>query len=73
MGSEFGLPIITPGAQEAMDIMDRKLQGSQGEVAMGTARWIVGTPPPALILIIRYALETRVRRRNLPTGAGRET
>ena len=33
-----------------MAIMDQKLQSSLGEAAMGVARWIIGTPPPALIL-----------------------
>ena len=50
MGDEFGLPIISPGAQDAMQLMDQRLQAALGAASLGLARWIVGTPPPALIL-----------------------
>ena len=50
MGDDFGLPIISAGAQDAMNITDNRLRERLGEASLGVARWIVGTPPPALIL-----------------------
>ena len=43
MGDDWVFPIITPGAQETMELLDRKLREGLGEAASGVARCIMGT------------------------------
>ena len=43
MWDDWVFPIITPGAQETMELLDRKLREGLGEAASGVARCIMGT------------------------------